>query len=70
MEQKNMLQVAVVPGPKTEDLGSFMKPLLDDLKRLADDGINVKRDNGLNQKVFISLHFVSVCGSLLTLNEG
>ena len=51
MEQKNMLQVAVVPGPKTEDLSSFMKPMLDDLQQLATDGINVKLDNGCNQKV-------------------
>ncbi|KAI7873642.1 hypothetical protein K492DRAFT_111484, partial [Lichtheimia hyalospora FSU 10163] len=54
-----MLQVAVVPGPKTEDLGSFMKPMLDDLQQLANNGINVKLDDGRIQKVKAYLLF---CG--------
>lgn len=50
-EQKNMLQIAVVPGPKTEDLESFMKPLLDDMKRLSTSGIAVRLDDGSILKV-------------------
>ncbi|SAL96870.1 hypothetical protein, partial, partial [Absidia glauca] len=61
----NMLQYAILPGPKLpakNDMWTYIKPLYKELKTLEDIGLVVKCDDGCSRKV--KVHCLMVTGDI------